>query len=811
MTIAGMVSANILICVFAIVSLYQSKQLHEKSAESLTNNIASAIDLNVSRDVQKVDIALLSLVDELQEQLSEHGFNAGITGKMLARYENRLPEVDAFRVARADGLVILGQGVKAGEPVSWADRPLFLYLRDHPGSGVHMSNPVIGRVSKKAVMGFSRRINYPDGRFAGVVTASIAVSHFATLLPQFDAGPNGTLILRDESLGLISRVPALPNQAAGELGNQIVSADFRKAFDSGEVTETNVTSASPDGFRRIFTYRRLSVVPMIAIVASAQKDYLAGWMVEVYRTCTLAGGFLILTILTGVYLFRLMKKNEVNAQKILDGKHLVTNIIDSLTEHIVVIDNLGVIVAVNASWLKFAAENGAADSAQVSIGANYLGICSDVADVESQDDAQSAYAGIRAVLEGTLKEFHLEYACHAPTEQRWYVLHVVPLSGTSGGAVISHQNVTQIHLAQAELKASEDQFRLIAQNTSDGLVVFDASQRIQYVSPAYLQQLGYSESEEFERTAETIYAILHPDDRDVVFASVYGAMEAKADELLYIYRVRHKSGHYIWREDHARFVYDSAGRPSMTYVICRDVSARKTEEDRRKQMTERMQELSRRLVHAQEQARHHLARELHELTSPNLAALRLNLVLLAKATLADRGSEDFADRVADTRALIEDTTSSIREICRELHSSVLEGGGMLGVVQNYVQHFVRRTGLQVEVHCSHEETHLPPAIALPLFRILQEALTNCAKHADARRVDLRLQLQSLPIFLEVQDDGVGFDRNERSAVPRSGGLGLMNMRETAEFVGGTLTLRSRSGEGTTVRVEIASALKESFT
>jgi signal transduction histidine kinase len=135
---------------------------------------------------------------------------------------------------------------------------------------------------------------------------------------------------------------------------------------------------------------------------------------------------------------------------------------------------------------------------------------------------------------------------------------------------------------------------------------------------------------------------------------------------------------------------------------------------------------------------------------------------------------------------------------------------MLGVVQNYVQNFVRRTGLKVEVHCSHEETHLPPALALPLFRILQEALTNCAKHADARCVDIRLQLHSLPIFLEVEDDGIGFDRNETSTVPRSGGLGLMNMRETAEFVGGELTLRSRSGEGTTVRVEIATALKESL-
>jgi signal transduction histidine kinase len=134
---------------------------------------------------------------------------------------------------------------------------------------------------------------------------------------------------------------------------------------------------------------------------------------------------------------------------------------------------------------------------------------------------------------------------------------------------------------------------------------------------------------------------------------------------------------------------------------------------------------------------------------------------------------------------------------------------MLGVVQNYVQHFARRTGLQVVVHCPHEEAHLEPALALPLFRIIQEALTNCAKHAGARTVDIRLQLQSLPMHLEVQDDGIGLDLSEVGGGPKSGGLGLMNMRESAEFVGGTLTIRSGGGAGTTVCVDIASPLKVS--
>lgn len=806
--IAGLAIANILVFLIAIGSLYQSKQLHEKAAETLTQNIASALDLNITRDVQKVDLALLTVVDELQHELSERGIDANITGKILGTLEQRIPEVEAIRVARADGMVVLGKGVNPQEPVSWADRASFLYLRDHAGAGIQIFGPVMGRVSKQYVMGFSRRFDYPDGRFAGVVTAPIALTHFTSLLSQFDVGPHGTLILRDANLGLISRSPALPNHPSGQVGNQVVSQDFRQIFDTGAASATGVTATSPDGFRRIFTYRRLSVVPMVAIVATADQDFLAGWQEELYRTGAIVGGFLLLTSLLGAYLLRLMAQNEMNIRRVHDGKHLVTNILDSLTEHIVVIDNRGVIAAANESWRRFAFENGAITNAQVSIGANYLSVCSSVTDPSHHGDAHSAHAGIRAVLDGKLDEYELEYACHSPTEQRWFVMHVLPLSGNSQGAVISHKNVTQIHLAQAERTASEAKFRLIAQNTSDGVIVFDANQRMQYVSPAYLQQLGYSESEELQRTPDTIYSLVHAEDRDQVFASIYAAMERKASELLYTYRVRHKDGHYIWREDHARFVYDIEGVLNMTYVICRDVTGRKTEEEHRLRMSERLQELSRRLVQAQEHARRHLARELHELTSPNLSALRINLTLLAKASAAERASEQFADRVADTRALIDDTTSNIREICTELHSSVLEGGGMLGVVQNYVQHFARRTGLKVALHCAHEETHLAPQLALPIFRIIQEALTNCAKHANASTVDIRLQLKSLPMHLEVQDDGIGFDPGAVNGVPKSGGLGLMNMRETAEFVGGSLTISSSAGAGTLIRMDIASLSKE---
>jgi signal transduction histidine kinase len=115
--------------------------------------------------------------------------------------------------------------------------------------------------------------------------------------------------------------------------------------------------------------------------------------------------------------------------------------------------------------------------------------------------------------------------------------------------------------------------------------------------------------------------------------------------------------------------------------------------------------------------------------------------------------------------------------------------------------------LTVTVHCAHEETRLAPALALPLFRIVQEAMTNCAKHAQAHTVEVTIQVDSPPMQIIVRDDGVGFDS---AAAPRAqSGLGLMNMRETAEFVGGTLTIHSSADTGTSICVEIPEPAGES--
>ena len=132
---------------------------------------------------------------------------------------------------------------------------------------------------------------------------------------------------------------------------------------------------------------------------------------------------------------------------------------------------------------------------------------------------------------------------------------------------------------EAALQESEQKFRLIAENTSDGITIFDKDGHVQYVSPSVCKQLGYSEQEELGRSGADIYSIVYPEGRDALFQEIKEAIQAKKEWLTYSYRVKHKSGHYIWREDSTNFRYANSGEYDGAYVVSRDISLRKRMEE----------------------------------------------------------------------------------------------------------------------------------------------------------------------------------------------------------------------------------------
>jgi len=330
--IAGLVASNLLVFVLAGFSLYQSRQQYQLRAEVTTQNIAKGLDQSLSGSIERIDLALRTVADELERQLaSPQGLSEASLNAFLARHEKRLPEAEAFRVANADGLVILGSGVDRKSGASWADREYFAYHRDHADHSLQIAKPRMGRVARKAIVGFSQRYNYPDGRFAGVISAPIAVEYFSQLLARFELGASGVIALRDADLGLIARFPAMPDKQIGQIGNTLVSDDLRQLLASGVGAATYRTANAADGIVRTFTFQRLSKAPMIIIVGVAASDYLANWHAEVFKMSAMAGGFLLLSMFLGFALMRLLMAAERREQALAESESRLTVLVEERT------------------------------------------------------------------------------------------------------------------------------------------------------------------------------------------------------------------------------------------------------------------------------------------------------------------------------------------------------------------------------------------------------------------------------------------------------------------------------------------------
>jgi len=163
-----------------------------------------------------------------------------------------------------------------------------------------------------------------------------------------------------------------------------------------------------------------------------------------------------------------------------------------------------------------------------------------------------------------------------------YFLIPITIKNKTVGIWANFHDITDLWETQCQLinakqlvEESELKYRLIAENTSDGILVLGADSKIQYASPAYLKQLGYTSQSDIPKDAANIYNVIHPDDRDELFSSIYNAIENKKSDLKYSFRTKHTNGHYIWREDHAQFQYDENRNCTATYVVCRDITAQK--------------------------------------------------------------------------------------------------------------------------------------------------------------------------------------------------------------------------------------------
>ncbi|HMJ14341.1 MAG TPA: GAF domain-containing protein, partial [Polyangiaceae bacterium] len=220
----------------------------------------------------------------------------------------------------------------------------------------------------------------------------------------------------------------------------------------------------------------------------------------------------------------------------------------------------------------------------------------------------------------------------------------------------------------------------------------------------------------------------------------------------------------------------------------------------RKELDDQLRALSARMEAAREDERSSIAREIHDELGQALTALKMDLAWTARrldTKELDRAS--ILERLRGMAQMTDEMVDQVRRISSQLRPGVLDDLGLVAAIEWQAVEFERRTGTSCVVRADLGETRLGREVSTQLFRIFQEALTNVARHADAERVDVRLEAHDERLLLDVRDDGRGI--TEESASSHTA-LGLLGIRERARRVGGTATIGGAPGSGTVVSVEL---------
>ena len=217
-------------------------------------------------------------------------------------------------------------------------------------------------------------------------------------------------------------------------------------------------------------------------------------------------------------------------------------------------------------------------------------------------------------------------------------------------------------------------------------------------------------------------------------------------------------------------------------------------------MQEQLRRLSRQILSAQEEERKRISRELHDVIAQTLTGINVRLAGLAKA--AATNTKGLDRNIARTQRLIEKSVNIVHQFARELRPAVLDDLGLIPALHSFMKSFTARTGVRTHLTAFAGVEQFETARRTVLFRVVQEALTNVARHARASRVAVKIKKFPRHIGMTIEDDGKSF--NVERALRVNGGkrLGLLGMRERLEMVGGNFAIESTPGKGTTILAQI---------
>jgi len=429
------------------------------------------------------------------------------------------------------------------------------------------------------------------------------------------------------------------------------------------------------------------------------------------------------------------------------------------------------------------------------------------------DDRLASGMALRQALSTRSGTSVIQRLQHKDGHYVWVEATVTAIADPATGAPVEIiavvRDITERKQIEDALRQSEEKYRLITENTSDGLIIVDgATQHITYASPSYDLQYGREIGETMGRNTESIWEIIHPDDREAVFAQIFAAIERHQPTLIYSYRSQHKQGHYFWREDHARFHYTPDGSLLNANVVSRDITERKRMEERQIELMlerERTGMLSRFIRDAA-----------HEFRTP-LSIIGSSTYLLSRSSNREQRERRIFQIETQIKRITRLVDMLLILVKLESDDPIMPVPvDISAILQTACRNAVETYGTAPVITC-----HVPAALPAVsgdsnfLADAFQQILDNaCRFTPPTGSVTVMAGTSVEHLWVEVADTGLGipennlphifktFWRHDHEHTTSGLGLGLPITNRIIQSHGGQLDIESRLNHGTRLRITL---------
>jgi two-component system, cell cycle sensor histidine kinase and response regulator CckA len=332
--VLGVLLLNLFVIGILALSLARDYKLQHQEASTTTLNLAGTLEQSVDEMLQKIDLILVTITDELQTQLSDGGISKERTDGVLERHLSRLPGIYNLLATDRSGVITYGterndDAAKVSDGISIAERDYFIRVRNEPDAGLVISKPYKGKLSNQWTIAVARRYNHQDGSFAGMVFAPIRVDYFVSMFSKVNLGKKGVVSLLDGEPSIIARYPE-PSGTGSAVGFKLTIPSVLNLIRSGKEEATFTVVSGVDKVERTFSYRKVPGHSLFILVGLGTEDYMEAWRKEAVLNVALGACFVFFTCLLAWLVHRGLKQREHDLRALGESEERYRSLFDGV-------------------------------------------------------------------------------------------------------------------------------------------------------------------------------------------------------------------------------------------------------------------------------------------------------------------------------------------------------------------------------------------------------------------------------------------------------------------------------------------------